>query len=139
MEALRQGLPLSTLTDANVTINIIGCGEAVCIPEYVKETSCPYPIHADPSVRSYAVLGMMRTIRESKIKPAYIKKGFWENALGSALGQLTNPNVLKGGPSAQNGGERLFQGGELKWCHRMRNATDHTEVEELRALLGIKD
>lgn len=133
-----QDLPPSTLEKANATITIIGCGQTVCIPDYAKATSCSYPIYADPSVRSYASLGMMRSLKVPEVTPTYIKTGFWANAIGSGWTLLKDTNRLKGGPSWQNGGEWLFEDGEVKWCHRMRNTMDHAEVEELRELLGIK-
>lgn len=45
----------------------------------------------------------------------------------------------KGGPPKQNGGEFLFEGGELKWSHRMQCVQDHCDVEELREVLGMKE
>jgi hypothetical protein len=54
------------------------------------------------------------------------------------------------GDMSLNGGEFLFvRGGEgvegegkgdgprVEWCHRMRNTRDHTEVEDLKAVLGL--
>lgn len=44
----------------------------------------------------------------------------------------------KGGPPGQNGGEFLFEGGELVWSHRMQSTQDHCEAEELRGVLGVE-
>lgn len=41
------------------------------------------------------------------------------------------------GDYKQNGGEFLFQDGELKWCHRMKTTSDHAEVKELKQVLGL--
>lgn len=41
------------------------------------------------------------------------------------------------GDYKQNGGEYLFEDGELKWCHRMRTTSDHAEVKELKQVLGL--
>lgn len=41
------------------------------------------------------------------------------NALDSTWTALTSGHPLSAGPSAQNGGEFMFQNGELKWCSRM--------------------
>lgn len=43
---------------------------------------------------------------------------------------------MKGGSATRQGGEWLFQDGELKWCHRMQNSQDHAEVEELKEVLA---
>lgn len=69
--------------------------------------------------------------------PDYIKTSFWSNVVKSTWAAITSGHALSSGPSAQNGGEWLFQGGELKWCHRMRNSTDHTDTKELKAVLQI--
>lgn len=41
------------------------------------------------------------------------------------------------GDYKQNGGEYLFEDGELKWCHRMKTTSDHAEVKELKEVLGL--
>ena len=51
---------------------------------------------------------------------------------------FSGTKAIKGGPAAQNGGEWLFQGGECKFVHRMRNTQDHMEIKELREVLGIQ-
>lgn len=139
IQALSQDISNSSLEAADTQIIVIGCGEPVCISLYAEETSCSFPIYADPSLQSYKTLGMMSSLKQAEKSPDYIKTGFLANALGSMWAGLTSGHALSGGPSAQNGGEWLFQGGELKWCHRMRNSTDHTETKELKTLLGIED
>lgn len=138
MEAVVQDLPPEELLKANVALSIIGCGGPVCIAGYAKETGCAFPVYADPSVRSYKVLGMMSTLRPGATSPSYLKKSTLENTLGSAWKGITSGYALSGGPAAQNGGEWLFRGGELLWCHRMRNPTDHSETEELKKLLELE-
>lgn len=116
----------------------------MCIPLYAADTACPWPIYADPTQRTHALLGMGSNPRESATRPAYIHTGFWENALRSTWKALASGRAaLSSGPPGQNGGEWLFVGdGEggarLAWCHRMRNTSDHTEVAELRGVLGIE-
>lgn len=85
---------------------------------------------------------MTSNMREGATRPDYLRVGTLQNALTSIWkGLSAGRAVLSGGPAGQNGGEWLFEGGGdggLRWCHRMRNATDHTEVKELRAVLGIE-
>lgn len=138
VEALVKDLPPEKLSKANITLTIIGCGEHVCIEEYAKETGSTFPIYADPSVRTYKILGMMSTLRPGNTTPSYLYMSTLENFFTSLWKGLSASHPLSGGPKAQNGGEWLFQGGELKWCHRMRNATDHCETEELKKTLGVE-
>lgn len=51
---------------------------------------------------------------------------------------LPSGKAWKGGPPGQNGGEFLFEAGDLKWSHRMQSTQDHCEVKELREVLGVK-
>lgn len=45
--------------------------------------------------------------------------------------------MLSGGAPRQVGGEFLFEGGKVLWCHRMRNTRDHAEIPELKQHLGL--
>lgn len=51
--------------------------------------------------------------------------------------------MLKGGDSWQVGGEFLFvkkgENWEVEWCHRMKTTRDHTEMGELKKVLGVKE
>ncbi len=58
-------------------------------------------------------------------------------SIGQGLKQIGSGLALKGGDQKQVGGEFLFEGGEVRWCHRMRNTRDHVEVPELREVLGL--
>lgn len=133
-----QDLPPEKLSKANTTLTIIGCGEPACIADYAKETGSTFPIYTDPSVRTYKILGMVSTLKPSNTTPSYLKKGTLENTLSSLWKLVSSGRPLSGGPGWQNGGELLFQGGELRFFHRMRNATDHTETEELKKVLGVE-
>ncbi|KAJ4397528.1 hypothetical protein N0V93_001759 [Gnomoniopsis smithogilvyi] len=137
LQALNESLPSSSLSEANITLAIIGCGQPVGIPLYAKETNSSCALYTDPSLRTHELLGMKSNMRTSKVKPDYIKQSLLENIVNSAQVALTSGHAFSGGPPGQNGGEWLFQGGQLKWCHRMRNSTDHTEVKELKAVLGM--
>lgn len=52
-------------------------------------------------------------------------------------GLSTGKNALKGGDFKQVGGEFLFENGECTWVHRMETTRGHSEVSELRNLLGL--
>lgn len=62
-----------------------------------------------------------------------IKDSTW-NALTSGLKKATS-----GGPANQQGGEWLFESGEVAFVHRMRNSADHVDTKELKEVLGIKE
>lgn len=49
------------------------------------------------------------------------------------------PNTVHSGLPSQNGGEWLFEGGEVTWCRRMTTTNDHTSVKELKKVLGIEE
>jgi hypothetical protein len=120
-------------------ITIIGCGRPELIDMYTKETSCPFPIYADPTRKLYESLGMTRTLDPGS-KPEYIQTSMVAGAAQSILqGIKTGTKALKGGDFMQVGGEFLFEGGVLTWHHRMKTTRDHTEIAELRRVLGLKD
>lgn len=113
--ALGKDLPPSALSAVNTNVTIIGCGEPVCIPDYIKRTNCPYPVYAEPSVQIYKKLGMMSTLKYNPINPRYYTKSFFKNAVDSTWNALMSGHALSAGPAAQNGGEFLFQNGEVKY------------------------
>lgn len=137
VEALMQDLTPEKLSKAKINLTIIGSGEVICIPDYVKATGSTFPIYTDPSVQTYKKLGMISSLRPGTTTPSYLKKSTLDNIVSSTWALFTSGHILSGGPKAQNGGEWLFQGGELRWCHRMRNSSDHTETEELKNILGL--
>lgn len=137
VQALMQDLPPEKLSNAKISLTNIGSGEVICIPDYAKATGSAFPIYTDPSVQTYKDLGMISSLRPGTTTPSYLKKSTLENFVSSTWALATSGHILSGGPKAQNGGEWLFQGGELKWCHRMRNPSDHTETEELKKVLGL--
>lgn len=52
---------------------------------------------------------------------------------------LSGPTTaLQGGNVSQNGGEMLFANGECVWFKRMRHTQDHSEVAELKEILGLE-
>ncbi|KAI5369232.1 Putative peroxiredoxin-like 2A/B/C, Thioredoxin-like superfamily [Septoria linicola] len=139
VKALARDLSPSTLSAANTTLTIIGDGDHILISDYAKRTGCPFEIYTDSSVQIHKTLGMVSTLKYAAQAPGYAQKSFMKNVVDSAWTALTSGHPLSSGPSAQNGGEYLFQGGELKWCSRMRNTADHTETQELKQVIGIKE
>lgn len=118
-------------------ITVIGCGRPELIPMYTEATSCPFPIYADPTRKLYDILGMTRTLNLGS-RPDYMQSNVLINSVQSIFQSLgTGKHALKGGDFKQVGGEFLFEDGECTWSHRMRNTRDHTEVHELRELLGL--
>lgn len=146
IEHLSKNLPPSTLstTAPPTTLTIIGCGPPAPIPDYRTRTMSALPsdqkykIYCDPTRKLYAKLGMLINLGQSEKQPGYQTKGTVSTTLESMKNMiLAGPKGFKG-PFAQNGGEWLFEDGELKWCRRMQNTQDHAEVEELRDVLGMK-
>jgi hypothetical protein len=104
---------------------------------YTEATSCPFPIYADPTRKLYDLLGMTRTLQLGA-KPEYIHTNLLINSVQAFFQSLgTGKNALKGGDFRQVGGEFLFENGECTWVHRMKNTRGHSEVVDLRDLLGL--
>lgn len=92
-------------------IAVIGCGSPALIPMYQAETSCPFPIYADPTKRLYAALGMQRTLNLGA-RPDYQRRGTLMGMLQSVRQGFTaikGGKVLKAGDMHQVGGEFLFE------------------------------
>lgn len=47
--------------------------------------------------------------------------------------------MLSGGDFRQVGGEFLFAGDKVTWCHRMKNTRDHAEILEIRNQLRLDE
>ncbi|KAJ5266670.1 hypothetical protein N7478_009478 [Penicillium angulare] len=130
---------LSTKT----SIIVIGCGDPGLIDFYAKETSCPFPIYADPKQKLYKELELVQNYGMGS-KPEYFRKGML-GSVGSSIMQglkhVSSGLVLKGGDSSQNGGEFLFETGSegtgksVTWCHRMTNTRDHSGIEEFKRVV----
>jgi hypothetical protein len=118
-------------------ITVIGCGKPELIPMYTETTKCPFPIYADPTRKIYDHFGMTRTFQLGS-KPSYMHTNMLINSVQSIFqGIGTGKNVLKGGDMKQVGGEFLFENGECTWVHRMKTTRGHSEVSDLRNLLGL--
>ena len=106
---------------------------------YTRETSCPYPIYADPTRTLYHKLGMTQTLSLGPKKPpSYIQKSLLTVIIESFYQEMrAGRNMLSGGAPRQVGGEFVFEGGKVTWCKRMRNTRDHAEVSEIKLHLGL--
>ncbi|CZR53467.1 uncharacterized protein PAC_03345 [Phialocephala subalpina] len=90
---------------------VIGHGDPSLIPMYRAETSCPFPIFADPTKKLYDELGMMRTLNLGT-RPEYQRKELFNIMVRSfvlSLKMLKGGQALKGGDYHQVGGEFLFE------------------------------
>lgn len=114
------------------TLSIIGCGDPALIPDYIKQTGCPYKMYADPSRATYDKLGFVVTLAMGEEKPKYIPRSTFATVLDSLRITLASgTKALSGGKFNQNGGEMIWVDGELQYCRKMSNTTDHLEVEDL--------
>ncbi len=57
--------------------------------------------------------------------------------LGQILTRVPRGDGHKGAPGDQVGGEFFFEEGKVMWCHRMRNATNHSELSKIHEVLGL--
>jgi len=77
-------------------------------------------------------------------KPEYVKQSMFTGVMTSVFDALkTGRKATKGGDWWQVGGEFLFvkegDGWKIEWCHRMKTTRDHTEMPELKKVLGISE
>lgn len=118
---------------SKTSIVIIGCGSPTLIPMYIEQTSCHYPIYADPTRRLYNVLGMTRTLSLGKKDPDYIQHTLVAGAIKSivqGVKRIGSGDALQAGDMRQVGGEFIFESTgrldekkpkvEVTWCHRMK-------------------
>ena len=105
---------------------------------YIRETSCPYPIYADPTRKLYDMLGMTKTLSLGPQAPEYLQRSLFSMAFSSFLQEIKSGRKLfSGGDYRQVGGEFLFWEGEVTFCKRMKNTRDHAEIPEVRKSLGL--
>lgn len=148
LQALSEGIPEEDYYNipTPTSITIIGCGQPDLIPHYKQFTNCPFDMYADPTRTLFKRLGMGTTLNLGSRKPEYMKKGLL-GASGDEIKiikkSLQDPeglrkrDLLRGGNPTQIGGEFLFEGGQVVWCHRMRDYRGHSEIGTLRTLLGL--
>lgn len=138
----------SNLAKHNVSVAVIGCGSPSHIASYRTLISLPegWNMYADPSTELYNTLGMQRSLKMGDRRPVYIQRTLTGNMFRSivqGVKRVPRGDVGKAGAWDVNGGEYLFEmQGEhddwrLKWCHQMENSRDHTEIEDLVAVVGL--
>jgi AhpC/TSA antioxidant enzyme len=157
VRSLKAQIPPDSLP-SDLSIIIIGCGSHTLIPSYITETGCPYPIYTDPSKKLYDILGMHRSLSLGRKDPDYIQHTLVAGMMKSfvqTVKRFPAGDALSGGDMRVNGGEFLFevqgntavgtssQGNaglkdiSVTWCHRMTNSRNHTEVEQIRTVIGL--
>lgn len=104
---------------------VIGCGDAAPIAQYAKDTSCSFPIYANPDLSLYNLFGFS----ENLIMVPKEQGGGYGAALGSKWtriwsylrdGPLRSPGLIgTTGPVSQNGGEMILEAGEF-WYRQNR-------------------
>jgi hypothetical protein len=138
--ALSTSIPPSSLPPST-KVTIIGCGSHELISRYAQGSKCAYPLYVDPTQSLYKALNLARTMEPGQ-KPEYIKRSMLGGSIGSIIdGIKSGRRATKGGDFWQVGGEFLFvtkEGKwEVEWCHRMKFTRDHTEMEELKKVIGV--
>ncbi|KAK2761995.1 hypothetical protein CKAH01_05225 [Colletotrichum kahawae] len=134
--ALLSSLPVST------TFVVIGHGEPALINEYAEKTKRHFPMYTDPTGKLFDALEMAKTMAVGARTRYSPDRWLWHfvNVLWNIVTQFSK--LLMAGDPMRVGGEFVFEPGEagkvVTWCHRMRNHRDHTEVDELFAVLGIQ-
>ncbi|RPA93887.1 hypothetical protein L873DRAFT_1830542 [Choiromyces venosus 120613-1] len=116
-------------------IVIVGHGDPAVIKTYMAETGCIFPIYTEPTGRLYTLLGMVKSLKLGE-KPEYIQQSTISSIFTSFISAL-KWGGRKGGDYQQNGGEWMWENGKLVWCHRMKNTRDHSEVKDLKKVLGV--
>lgn len=147
--AAHPSLNSANLEQHNLRVTIIGCGLPSLIASYRTMTGIPdsWQVYADPSTELYRSLGMHRTLSMGTRRPQYIRRSLTGNMLRSVwqgVRRIPEGDVLGAGSWDVNGGEFLFEHAEqedswkISWCHKMTNSRDHTEVEDLVSIAGLK-
>ncbi|KAG8626264.1 hypothetical protein KVT40_005209 [Elsinoe batatas] len=139
VKALSHQLPPERLAkmDPPTKLVVIGCGDPVLIPKWTEQTECPYEVYADPSRQLYLKLGFAINTEANAVVPQYVQKHAqtpFQNIL-RCFGLVAATAKVNAGVVSQNGGEMIWIDGQLRFIHRMKNSTDHTETFELVRLL----
>jgi len=117
---------------------VIGCGEPKNISSYYTETNCAFEIYADKDRNLYSKLGFVCNLTQHDEKPQYMQKSFAANFMSSvrqSVAALPGGTTFSGGKISQNGGEAVWENGEMVFFHRMRMTDDHLEIDVLQELL----
>ena len=92
-------------------IAVVGHGSPSLIPMYTSQTSCPFPVYADPTKKLYNALGMLRTLNLGS-RPEYQRRALGSlmlNGFMQSLKQLPFGKTFQGGDYHQVGGEFMFE------------------------------
>ncbi|RMZ91729.1 hypothetical protein DV736_g1065, partial [Chaetothyriales sp. CBS 134916] len=124
------------LARRDMSIIIIGCGAPSLITWYVKVTQCAYPIYADPKTRLYELLGTYRTVSMRTRRLSYVHYSLFMGGLSASQsrGYPEKKDLLA---EMDAHCDKKYGDWKIWWCHRMRNARDHTEVVELKERMGL--
>ncbi|KAL1862228.1 hypothetical protein Plec18170_001053 [Paecilomyces lecythidis] len=160
LRSLTSAIPSTSALPDGTELVIIGCGSPSLINMYKEETSCPFPVYADPTKRLYRALGMGRTLNLGRNDPEYIRRSLLTGMFQSVVQgvkRLGEGDAFRGGDMRQIGGEFIFEASrdwrfdygdedaragsdvdlKVTWCHRMRNTRDHAEIRVIRRVLGL--
>ena len=120
-----------------INLVVIGCGSPELIDFYRQESNCTFPLYTDPDREIFKLLGMTRT-KSPGNRPKYQQRSLFSISIESILQGLgRGRNALKGGDFWQVGGEFLVEDGECLWAHRMATTRDHSEIPEIRKIVGL--
>ncbi|TVY41796.1 Thioredoxin-like protein [Lachnellula occidentalis] len=92
-------------------IAVVGCGSPSLISMFQEATSCPFPIYADPTKKTYEQLGMLRTLTLGA-HPEYMRKSLVSAVFSSVvqgIKHMKGGKAFQGGDLQQVGGEFLFE------------------------------
>jgi len=128
-------MPKTTLEETKTDLVIIGCGEWKVLDTYRKNTGFGGRIYADPSRALYRHFGMTENLSskvQDEAKASYVQDAT-AVTLKSMGRMITQPAGWgKQGNISQNGGDFIFGPGDIcSLAHRMRDSTDHMDVDEL--------
>lgn len=97
----------------------------------------PFDIYCDPTRQLYTKFEMAVNLQMPE-KPEYITVSMTQNVLTAMKNGLSAGTKMFGaGKVSQNGGEMIFIDGKMTWMHRMANTADHSEIRELKEVLGL--
>jgi len=131
--------------NANTDIALIGCGDYTLLKEYIESTGFNGRGYADPSRKTYKLLGMISTLKttpKGEQKKEYVPNSFLMNTLRSTWAFLKTPSVSlagKGGNVFQLGGELILGPGDTcSFIYRMQHTEDHTDVADLMRVSNVE-
>nr|XP_019013418.1 uncharacterized protein I206_01484 [Kwoniella pini CBS 10737]OCF52199.1 hypothetical protein I206_01484 [Kwoniella pini CBS 10737] len=146
---LNKSIPSSSLSN-----NIESCGSFKPILQYIQNTQSNYKILTCPSLEIHKIFNLKKTLKGPSFNDNDDNKKNYLDEVGG-MGALGHPKVYINldkpgpkvcgycekirGPNDQNGGEVIFeQDGTCSYIHRMQNTVDHTDIEDLAKMIGVK-